>query len=141
MGKCYNHIEINSDINNVWQTVSDFYDMSWAENIITSLEKVGDKKFNEKGAKRILNNAFHETLIEFEPESYRFTYSIDDGPGPVASDAVENYIGVVQLTGCSKSCVVEWSSSYESSDDGEVAAFCNPIYQGLLKALKDKFNQ
>lgn len=137
MGKCYNTVEITTSIDEVWNTISNFHDMSWAPGVITSVEKIGGKNADEVGAKRILNEAFHETLTEFNPEGYTFSYSIDDGPGPLASDAVSNYIGVVKLSENNGVCLVEWSSTYESANDDEVSEFCNPVYQALLGALKE----
>lgn len=136
MSQCYNTIEINANANDVWNVISDFHNMSWADNIIHSLQKVGDKTAMEVGAKRILNDVFHETLIKFDAENQSFSYRIDDGPGPVASDAVKNYVGVVKVSNQHSMCLVEWSSTYDSPNNDEVADFCNPIYQGLLHALK-----
>jgi hypothetical protein len=137
MGTCYNKIEINTPIEKVWETINDFHDGSWAPGVVTSMDKVGDKTGNEIGAQRVINNAFHETLIEFNPEQYRFAYSIDDGPGPVAQDAVSDYVGVVQMTATDNGCEVVWSSSFKSENSDEVANFCNPIYQALLSVLKE----
>lgn len=137
MGSCHNKIEIDSPINTVWKTICDFHDMSWAPEVITSLTKVGDKNGNEVGAKRVLNDAFHETLTEVDADAFTFSYSIDDGPGPVSNSVVDNYIGVVKLTETDDGTLVEWSSSYESEKDDEVADFCNPIYSALLSALAE----
>ncbi len=137
MGSCHNKIEIDSPINTVWKTICDFHDMSWAPEVITSLTKVGDKNGNEVGAKRVLNDAFHETLTEVDADAFTFSYNIDDGPGPVSNSVVDNYIGVVKLTETDDGTLVEWSSSYESEKDDEVADFCNPIYSALLSALAE----
>ena len=137
MGKCYNKIEIKAPINKVWDTIKDFHDISWAPNVVVSVTKVGDKNGNEIGAKRILNDAFHETLTVLDPKNFTFSYSIDDGPGPVASDAVSNYIGTVKLTLSDVGCVVEWSSTFLSENEGEVADFCNPIYMALLNSISE----
>ena len=137
MGQCYNIVEISSSINEVWKTICDFHNLSWASGVITSLEKVGEKNGDEVGAKRVLNDAFHETLTEYDPSSYTFSYSIDDGPGPVSSDAVNNYVGVVKLSENNGVCLVEWSSTFESTNEEEVSEFCNPIYQALLNAMKE----
>lgn len=137
MGKCYNRIEIRVPINEVWDTIKDFHDISWAPNVVMSVTKVGDKNGNEIGAKRILNDAFHETLTVLDPKNFTFSYSIDDGPGPVASDAVSNYIGTVKLTLSDVGCVVEWSSTFLSENEGEVADFCNPIYMALLNSISE----
>lgn len=135
MGKCYNKIEINASINKVWDTISDFHDLSWAPNVVVSVTKVGDKGGSEIGAKRVLNDAFHETLTVLDPGNFTFSYSIDDGPGPVASDAVSDYTGVVQLTATDGGCLVEWSSTFQSENEDEVAEFCNPIYSALLNDM------
>jgi len=87
MGKCYNKIEIETPINKVWNTISDFHDISWVPGVITSVTKVGDKTGDEVGAGRILNGVSYETLTVLDARNFTFSYSIDDGPGPVASDA------------------------------------------------------
>jgi len=137
MGKCYQKIEIEAPINQVWDTISDFHDLSWAPNVVASVTKVGVRDGNEIGAGRILNDVFHETLTVLDPRNYTFSYSIDDGPGPVASDAVSDYTGTVKLTVTDSGCLVEWSSVFESQSENEVADFCNPIYMALLNSLKE----
>ena len=137
MGKCYNKIEIEAPIDKVWDTIYNFHDISWAPGVVTSVTKVGDKKGDEVGAGRILNDVFHETLTELDARNFTFSYSIDDGPGPVASDAVSDYIGTVKLTATDSGCIAEWSSVFQSQNANEVADFCNPIYMALLNSLKE----
>lgn len=141
MGKCYNTTVVNAPVEKVWDRINNFHDMSWCPDVITKIEAVGDKDGTEVGAKRILNDAFHETLASVDEDIYEFSYSIDDGPGPVAKSAVSNYVGVVRLLPVtdSNNTFVEWSSSYESDSDSEVADFCNPIYFALLASLKSGF--
>lgn len=137
MGKCYNKIEIDAPVNNVWDTISDFHDLSWAPDVVSSVDKVGDKPGDTVGARRILNGVFHETLTVLDPVNHTFSYSIDDGPGPVANDAVSNYIGTVKISPSGSGATVEWSSVFQSENDNEVADFCNPIYTALLNSLKE----
>jgi len=137
MGQCYNNIEIPKPTSLVWRTINHFHDLSWAPNVVSSVSKIGEIDEFSIGAKRILNNAFHETLTKLDPVNYTFSYSIDDGPGPIAKDQVTNYIGIVQLTDLGEVCLVEWLSNFESDDDNAVADFCNPIYQALLNDLKN----
>ncbi|MFT7561627.1 MAG: hypothetical protein ACI93R_003556 [Flavobacteriales bacterium] len=137
MGKCYNKIVIKSSADKVWNTISDFHDVSWASGVVTSLTNSGDENGKTAGAKRILNEAIHETLISIDPENKTFEYSIDDGPGPISKDAVSNYKGVVKVNSSDNDCLVEWSSTFESENEGEVSEFCNPIYMALLNALKE----
>ncbi len=138
MGHCYNSTVVDSSIENTWATMQDFHDMSWAEGVVTSAERIGDIPGTEIGAQRVLNGVFHETLQSVDGANYTFSYSIDDGPGPVASDVVDDYIGTVKLhpvTDTNQTLVV-WTSSYKSNQEDAVAELCNPIYRALLAALK-----
>lgn len=135
MGDCYNKIEIDSPISDVWNTISNFHDMTWATGVPINVSKVGDKKGTETGAKRVLNGVIHETLINFDANNFTFSYSIDHEPGP-ASNFVSNYIVVVNLTSIEGGTLVEWRSSFESENDNDIAGFFNPIYSTLLSALK-----
>lgn len=137
MGKCYQKIEIEAPVGKVWDTISNFHDLSWAPDVVTSVDTIGDKNGNEIGAGRILNGVFYETLTVLDPQNFTFSYSIDDGPGPVASDAVSDYIGTVKLTESGSGCLVEWSSAFQSQNENEVADFCNPIYMALLNSLNE----
>lgn len=141
MGKCYNSVIVDASVNDVWKTVKNFHELSWGDKVITKVDIVGDTPGTEVGAKRILNEAFHETLLTIDNENFSFTYSIDDGPGPVSKNSVSNYVGRVSLYPVTESgkTFVECVSTYESSNDSEVGDFCNPIYAGLLSSLKSKF--
>ena len=75
-------VVVDAPIADVWTKFINFHDLSWAPNVITSVEKVGSVDGGTPGAKRILNNAFHETLIEIDGDEHFLTYSIDDGPSP-----------------------------------------------------------
>ena len=141
MGKCYNSTIVNGSIEKIWEMIKDFHKVSWGDKVVTKVDIVGEISGTEVGAKRILNEAFHETLLSVDNEGFSFTYSIDDGPGPVSKDAVSNYVGKVTLYPVtdSEKTFVEWISTYSSSDSSAVADFCNPIYAGLLSSLKSKF--
>jgi hypothetical protein len=69
-------IDINAPISDVWVKLNNFHDFSWAPNVITSVEKVGDIDGGQVGAKRILNNAFHETLVEIDNNSHLLLTSV-----------------------------------------------------------------
>lgn len=128
-------IEIQAPIEKVWQAICNFHDMSWAPNVITSCEAVGDHKGTELGAKRILNNAFHETLLTCDNNAHEFSYQIENGPSPVSQEDVKNYIGKVKLTEQDGQTRVQWTSSWESESDDAVN-FCHGIYVALLGDLK-----
>jgi len=141
MGKCYNSVTINAPAGQVWDAIKDFHDLSWAAGVITNVEKDGDIDGNTPGAMRILNDAFHETLISIDEEEMTFSYSIDDGPEPLSKESVQNYVGTVKVypVTMDNTTFVEWQSTYESPDDQAVGDFCNPIYHALLSALKNHF--
>jgi hypothetical protein len=133
-------IVVDAPIADVWSKFINFHDLSWAPNVITSVEKVGDIDGGAPGAKRILNDAFHETLIEIDNGEYFLKYSIDDGPSPVSKDEVENYVGTVKLSPAEdgNGTLVEWTSSWDSKVDDAVE-FCHGIYVALLGDLAKSF--
>jgi hypothetical protein len=98
---------------------------------------VGEVKGNQAGAKRILNDAIHETLREVNDAERTLRYSIDDGPAAISKDTVDNYIGVIQVRAADgASTIVEWNSSWQHNDE-ETYEFCHPIYLALLDDLKN----
>ncbi|TKJ37187.1 MAG: polyketide cyclase [Planctomycetes bacterium B3_Pla] len=142
MGKCYNSVVIEAPCEKVWETICNFHDLAWAAGVVTEVEAEGDLKGDQVGAKRIINDAFHETLLTLDDQARTFSYSIDDGPEPLAKDSVSNYVGSVRLLPITESntTFIEWQSTYESPDDNAIAEFCNPIYEALLSALKQHFS-
>ncbi len=140
--ECYNSTFINTNADQVWAKLNDFHDLSWSENVIENVKKAGDKPGNQPGAKRILNEAFHETLLSMNDKARVFTYSIDDGPGAVSKDNVKGYVGTVTVHPVTdtNSAFVEWKSEWETENEESVADFCNPIYHALLQDLKSHFS-
>lgn len=139
---CFNSIVINAPIDEVWAKMKDFHDFSWAPNVITKCEIVGDKKGTEIGAKRILNDVFHETLTGLDSSEHHFQYSIDDGPSPVSKNDVKNYrsdVYLIPVTSENKT-FMKWASSWESAlNNEETTDFCNPIYAAVLNDLAKQF--
>jgi hypothetical protein len=142
VGKCYSSAVINAPAEKVWRTIRNFHDLSWAQGVVTKVNVVGNLKGDHIGAQRILNDAFHETLLSLDDHEHTLSYSIDDGPGPVAKDSVANYIGKVRLVPITENntTLIEWQSSFDAPNAAAVSDFCNPIYQALLKALKQHFS-
>ena len=135
-------IDIDAPMPEVWTKLNNFHDLSWAPNVISKVEKTGDIDGGEVGATRILNNVFHETLVEINNKDYLLKYSIDDGPSPVSKEEVSNYYGVIKLSPSTENnkTHVEWSSSWESNEDDAVE-FCHGIYVALLNELAESFNK
>ncbi len=137
MGKTYQSIVIDRPADEVWATIRDFHDLSWATGVIESLDVVGDKVGDQVGAKRVLNGVFHETLVGLSDIQRTVRYTIDDGPPPVSKDDVSDYVGCVQVRGITEGggTFVEWSSTWDASDDA-ACEFCHAIYVALLGQLK-----
>ncbi len=135
-------IVVDAPISDVWARLNNFHDFSWAPNVITKVDKVGNVDSSEAGAKRILNDAFHETLVEIDQDKHMLKYSIDDGPSPVSKDEVSNYYGIVKLSPATEGngTLVEWTSSWDSNVEDAVE-FCHGIYVALLNELAASFNK
>ena len=142
MPATYQSIVVNAPVESVWDTVKDFHDFSWAAGVIDSCEAVGQHSGQEVGAKRILNGAFRETLVEHDASAHTVRYSIDDGPTPVSASDVSNYIGTLQLreSNLDGKTFVEWGSRWDS-DSEEAVEFCHQIYAALLQTLQAKFDK
>ncbi len=142
MKKTYQSICLQAPIDHVWNAVNNFHNFDYAPDVISKCEIVGGKSGAEVGAKRILNEAFHETLLEHNKENYTIRYSLDDGPSPVSKDDVQNYVGCIKLTPVTTddSTFLEWSSSWESNSD-EAVEFCHNIYMALFGALVENINK
>ena len=63
---CYNSCLVSAPVDDVWRTLRDFHDFSWAPDVMTQVDVSGDKE--QPGAKRVLNGVFEETLIELDDE-------------------------------------------------------------------------
>jgi len=115
-------IIVDAPVADVWSRFINFHDLSWP------------------GARRILNNVFHETLIEINSDKHFLRYSIDDGPSPVSKAEVDDYVGVVSLKPSAEGngTLVGWTSSWESKSDDAVE-FCHGIYVALLGELANSF--
>ena len=139
---CYNSIVINSNADKVWDVLKNFHDLSWSKNVITKVEVVGNITSNKIGSKRILNDAFHETLQSVDNAGRKFTYSIDDGPAVVSKENVTGYVGEVTVFSVSENntSFVLWTSKWDSAKESGVGDFCNPIYRALLQDLKSHFS-
>jgi polyketide cyclase/dehydrase/lipid transport protein len=140
MGKTYQTAVISAPVGQVWNKIKNFHDLSWGAAVVEKCEAVGDKPGDQIGARRILNDAFHETLVAFSELDRSFKYSIDDGPAPVSKNDVKDYIGAVRLIPITDNdtCLIEWSSNWESSTD-DACEFCRNIYVALINELKKAF--
>jgi uncharacterized protein YndB with AHSA1/START domain len=138
MGKTYQSIVVKAPTEKVWETLRDFHDLTWAPDVVSNVDVVGDKKGDQPGAKRVLNGVFHETLQALDDDNHELSYSIDEGPSPVSPDEISSYEGHVRVRSVTEGdggTFVEWYSSWTGNDEA-AAEFCHGLYAGLLEQLK-----
>ena len=112
---CYNTVVVKAPLAEVWKTVRDFHDLSWAKGVVEAVEVVGEKSSDQTGARRVLNGVFHETLLALDDAENSFQYQITEGPGPLELGKVSGYIGSVRLhpVTADNSTFVEWKSRWD----------------------------
>ena len=140
MPSSYQSTIVNAPASSVWGALRNFHDMSWATGVVEKCEMVGERAGDQVGAKRIVNDVFHETLLAIDDYRMVLNYSIDEGPKPVSSNEVSEYVGTVNVVPASEdgACVVEWYSRWEAANDDGVE-FCGNIYKALLGKLREHF--
>ena len=140
MGKCVHSAVINAPVDEVWQLLRNFHDMSWTA-AAESVEPVGDARSDQVGAKRILNGAFHETLLAINDLDHSFRYQITDGPSPVSPNDLKFYYGTVSVQPVTdeNASYVSWVTHFEWKDDSATQEFCDPFYRTFLAHLKARF--
>jgi hypothetical protein len=143
MPGCYQTRVINAPIEKVWDTIKNFHDLSWCPSVVISCDKIGKINGNMKGAKRLLNGIFEETLLSVDTTQYTFTYSIDEALGsPVSSKKVSNYVGIVSLLSITQTdeTFMEWKSSWKANSiEGE--EFCHTLYVAMMADLNIMFTK
>lgn len=138
MGKTYQSIVVKAPADKVWETLRNFHDLSWAPDVVSNVDIVGEEKGDQPGAKRVLNGAFHETLQALDDGSRHLSYSIDEGPSPISPDEISSYEGHVRVRPVTEGdggSFVEWYSTWTGNDEA-AAEFCHDIYAGLLGQLR-----
>lgn len=140
MGRTYQSVVIDAPVDDVWAAVENFHDMSWAPNAVRSLQPVGDVPPDKRGAKRVLNEVFHETLLELDELNRAFRYRIDEAPEPISSREVENYTGTVRVLPVTEGggTLVELECAWEGGNE-DSAAFSRHINSSVLAELKRHF--
>lgn len=137
MPRTYQSIVIDAPAARVWQALRDFHDVSWAPEALQTCTPVGELKGDQIGARRVLNDAFHETLLVLSDLDRTIKYRLDDGPSPVSPAEVQNFVAVIRVhpVTADDAAFVEWSASWEAGDDA-ACDFSGGIYAALLAELK-----
>jgi hypothetical protein len=141
MPKVYNSVIVPAPIEQVWSRIRDFHDFSWAPSLITSCEKVGEGNGYSVGAKRLLNGVFLDTLIAYSFIEKRMMYSMDEGPPPVSSKEIHDYVGNLHLlpVTADNTTFAEWSACWGSINTDAIE-YMNLVYRSLLSNLAAGFS-
>lgn len=140
MPKIYNSIIVSAPVEQVWSRISNFHDFSWAPSLVMTCEKVGEGDGCTVGARRLLNGVFLDTLIAYSFIEKRIMYSLDEGPSPVSSKEIRNYIGDLQLLPITadNTTFAQWSASWECAN-ADAVEYMNRVYRDLLADLAAEF--
>lgn len=140
MPKVYNSIIVPARVEAVWSRVCDFHDFSWAPSLVTSCEKIGPGDGYSIGARRLLNGVFLDTLIAYSSIGRRMMYSMDEGPSPVSSSEIQDYVGNLHLlpVTADSTTFVEWSATWESKN-ADMVGYMDEVYRALLMDLATGF--
>ena len=136
----YHSIVLQAPIEEVWKTVGNFYDLAWAEPVLTKLQKVGDVPGNQAGAKRLLNDQYLETLTSYDENRFTFSYVTENIPTQFSNATVTDFHSTLRLLPVTSDnfTFVELSASYQSDRPESVEKLGDPIYEALLLSLKKK---
>jgi hypothetical protein len=74
---CYNTCVVPASVEHVWDALRDFHNLSWAKGVVEKVAVVGECASDQIGAKRVINDVFHETLLALDDEARSLKYSID----------------------------------------------------------------
>lgn len=137
MPGCLNTIAVDAPVERVWATIADFHDLSWT-GLVESLERLGGLPGDQVGARRLIDGEIDETLLVHDAATRTIEYRLDRGPGPLAPPALRSYVARMRLTPITATggTFVEWSTSFEATDEAAVVDACDPFYRAALEGLK-----
>lgn len=134
----YHSIVIQAPIDAVWKTIGNFHDLSWADPVLTKLQPIGGTPGDRVGAKRILNDQYHETLIMHDAGCFTFSYTTDNIPEEFLKTNVTDFTSTIRLlpVTSNNTTFVEWTATFATAQPDAVVELGNPIYEALLETLK-----
>lgn len=135
MAKATAYIDLNSDIDQVWQLIGGF------DSLPDWLPFIPQSQLSEGGRVRTLKSVDGETIIErlldFNEAERSYSYTILQGPAPV-----RDYQSTLRVlpAGGGEGVRVEWFGSFtpEGISDAEASTLFTGIYVDGLAALKQK---
>jgi NADPH2:quinone reductase len=131
---------INAPIERVWRTVSDFNGLpAWMPGMKESTIE-GGKAPTETGAVRRLamagsKDVLRERLEAFDPEGFRISYSVLEGPLPVKNILTSMHLRPITDT---FGTLAEWSSEFTTAPgkEEEGVQFMSRVFGAGFRSLK-----
>ena len=132
-------VTIDAPIDRVWDKIKDFHDFSWAPGIVTACEDVGETAGNAPGAKRLVNDAFLDRLLEYDAAGHGYKYTIENGPSPISPAEISNFVGHLRLESEDGGRTrADYSGDWEA-EGSEAVDLMQGVYGGLLNELAEQF--
>lgn len=133
MAKATAFIDLNTEIDQVWQLIGGFDSLpDWLPFIPQSALSEGGRV---RTLKSIAGDTIIERLLDFNDAERRYSYTILSGPAPV-----RDYEATLRVLpgDDGQGSRVEWFGSFipESISDAEATALFTTIYEDGLAALK-----
>ena len=66
MGTTHQEIEINAPVDTVWNAIRNFHDMSWAPNVVTSVEWTSSWEQNDEAARDFCQGIYAALLNDMK---------------------------------------------------------------------------
>lgn len=133
MAKANAFIDLNADIEMVWQLIGGF------DSLPDWLPFIPQSALSEGGRVRTLKSVAGETIIErlldFNEAERSYSYTILQGPAPV-----RDYQSTLRVLPRAEGVRVEWFGSFtpDGISDADASALFTGIYVDGLAALKQK---
>lgn len=133
---------VESDVNSVWEIISDFNGLSRLSDGVASSTLIGDLKSGELGCLRHLVMAdgqwVDEELVEFDVTTWRLSYIIVNGSIPVTGYRSTIQLFPVKESNCTFVDWVGFFSPIEGGPAGEELqdAVSQNVYRATIQGLK-----
>lgn len=129
-------IEVKAAPDKVWAAMGDWCGIATWHPVIASCE--ASEKDGVKMRKLTTKDGavINEAQKSWDDQAMSFTYSIVDGPLPVA-----NYVSTMKVTGSGDTSTIEWSGTFDAKDapDDKAMETMTGIYKAGLESIAKKF--
>lgn len=127
---------IKMPLDRMWETISDFHDLSWCPSVVSTCEPEGDFAGDHVGARRKVNGEYVEVLRSIDNTNHTFRYAIEDGPSPLSREETAGFTADINL----KSVQDGWTQIEVTanwiSETSNASQYCEKTYVGMFNDLQ-----